>query len=142
MSDNLYILMILIINKMARVSRKTRQKELLLNHMNKLKHYFTAEELFSSIRKEQKGVGIATIYRFLADLKKKKQLHSYSCNKKSIYSRDDHHHCHFVCEECGKTQHFTASSLDFLQKSVRGSICHIQIDVHGICESCQKRGTK
>jgi len=67
-------------------------------------------------------------------------LHSYFCGKKTIYSNDKNNHSHFICEKCGKTTHMNIDQIDFIKKKIKGSICHMQIDIYGICESCLEKG--
>jgi Fur family transcriptional regulator, ferric uptake regulator len=128
------MLLISIINKQM---RKTKQKELIEEEVKKLDSFFTAEELFKRVNQKDKKIGIATVYRFLRNLKKKEKLHSYLCNRKTVYSKEENNHCHFVCQKCGEIKHFDVKSLDFLK--IKESICHFQIDVHGTCKKCLKK---
>ena len=128
------MLLISIINKQM---RKTKQKELIEEEVKKLDSFFTAEELFKRVNQKDKKIGIATVYRFLRNLKKKEKLHCYLCNRKTVYSKEENNHCHFVCQKCGEIKHFDVKSLDFLK--IKESICHFQIDVHGTCKKCLKK---
>ncbi|MBU0456741.1 MAG: transcriptional repressor [Nanoarchaeota archaeon] len=119
-----------------RKMRQTKQKKLIEEEIKKIESFFTAEELFHKVKKRDNKFGIATIYRFLRDLKKKEKLHSYLCNRKIVYSKDASSHCHFICQKCGEIKHFDVKSLDFLK--IQESICHFQIDVHGTCKKCLK----
>ena len=118
-------------------SRNTRQKEILHDEIIKSKSFFTAEEIHKTVKKKDNKIGIATVYRFLKDLSKKEKIHSYLCNKKTIYSIEKKSHCHFVCEECGEITHFDIKKIDFIEKSISEDICHFQIDVKGICKKCK-----
>jgi Fur family ferric uptake transcriptional regulator len=118
--------------------RQTKQKELLSEEVKKFKSFFTAEELLIKAKKKDSRLGIATVYRFLSDLTNKREIHSYVCDRKTIYSMEDNIHCHFTCEKCGKVEHIKFNSLDFIKNKVKGSICHFQIDIFGTCESCYK----
>lgn len=127
-----------IINLLAMVSlsRKTRQKTIIVQEIAKIGQFFNAEELYKRARKKEAHIGIATVYRVLKDLKNTHKLHAYWCDKRIIYSQEDKSHCHFICEKCNKVSHLPLEKLDFLKKNVQGSICHVQIDVTGICEGC------
>ena len=118
-------------------TRSTRQKELIENKLRRMKNLFTVEDLHSEIKKEDSKIGIATIYRFMKETATKKRIHSYECNRRKIYSFESNNHCHFICEKCGKIEHFNVSKLDFLKTSVKGDICHFQINVYGLCEKCK-----
>ena len=129
--------MILIINKV--VSRKTNQKRMIEKEINNLNSFFDAEELYKQVSKKNKKIGIATVYRFLKKLTEEGKIHSYSCNRKIIYSSNVKSHCHFICETCGNIKHINLKKLDFIQKEVKGDICHFQIDITGVCEKCQTK---
>ena len=118
--------------------RQTKQKELLNEEVKKFNSFFTAEELLTKTNKRDSKLGIATVYRFLSDLLTKRQIHSYVCNRKTIYSTQNNSHCHFTCEKCGKVEHIHVNSLDFIKNNINGSICHFQIDVTGLCNQCSK----
>lgn len=120
-------------------SRKTKQKELIQIEIASLKSFFTADELYENIKKKDVTIGIATVYRFLKDLRKRKELHSYVCDRKMIYSHNEDNHCHFICQKCDVVTHFTIDKIDFLKKQINGDICHFQIDVHGICNDCLEK---
>jgi Fur family transcriptional regulator, ferric uptake regulator len=116
---------------MPRKSRNTKQKEIILEEINKINDFFTAEELYDKVKKKHKDIGLATIYRFLKDLRERKEIHSYLCKKKQLYSKDKKSHCHFICEETGRVIHFEVDSLDFLQNKIPGIISSFQIEVKG-----------
>lgn len=136
------MLLILIINKELRViemPRITRQKIIIEEELNKFNTFFTAEELLSKIQTRDKQIGIATIYRFLKDKTAKDSIHSYYCDRRQIYSSQKNNHCHFICTNCGKITHFNVKDIDFIKKDIKGKICHFQIDIHGICNECNKQ---
>jgi len=124
---------------MARTSRNTRQKEFISKHMDMIDGFFTAEDLHRRVIQDHPDIGIATIYRFLKNQRKEKKVHSYTCNGRLSYSKDQKSHCHFICEETGKVTHFNVDSLDFLKNKIPGTITSFQIEVKGKCNECQKR---
>ena len=66
------------------------------------------------------------------------KIHSYSCNRKIIYSSNVKSHCHFICEKTGKIIHFDVDSLDFLKDKIPGEISSFQIEVKGECKTCNQ----
>ncbi|MBI2661162.1 transcriptional repressor [Candidatus Woesearchaeota archaeon] len=121
---------------MKKTSRETRQKKMIGEELDKFNSFFTAVELHEMVKMKNPAIGIATIYRFLDRKKKMGQLHSYICDRRSIFSSNLSNHCHFTCQMCGRTMHINIDKLDFLRKKIKGSVCHFQIDVSGICEKC------
>ncbi|MDO8642616.1 MAG: transcriptional repressor [Candidatus Woesearchaeota archaeon] len=122
---------------MGRISRKTKQKQLLTTLVSGTHAFFTAPDLFKKAHRRDADIGIATVYRFLKESQAASTLCSFSCNGKIIYSTTFTSHCHFICEKCGATSHFAVKDIGFLQNKLKGSICHFQIEVTGICEECQ-----
>jgi Fe2+ or Zn2+ uptake regulation protein len=121
---------------MARQSRNTKQKELLLNLLNEMETFFSADDLLIKANKKDKKIGIATVYRFLSDLRKNFLVNSYLCNKKMVYSKEKSH-CHFICEKTNKTIHFEIDNIDFLKSKIPGKIKSFQLEIRGICDNCK-----
>ena len=116
--------------------RSTKQKQLLQQQIASFTSFFNAENVHEKIRHKSSKMGIATVYRFLKSMEGRGELHSFLCNRKTIYSTNKNNHCHFTCEKCGKVKHLPAKNLDFLPVGIEGEVCHIQIDVTGICKEC------
>ena len=114
-------------------TRQTRQKESLDQEAKKFTTFFSAEDLLGSVSKKDSKVGIATIYRYLKDLREKDQIYSYSCSGKTIYSNEKKSHCHFECVETGEIVHFEIDNLDFLKDKIPGNIESFQLEVKGVC---------
>ncbi|MBS3170086.1 transcriptional repressor [Candidatus Woesearchaeota archaeon] len=118
------------------MKRATQQKQLIMGEITTFSSFFNAEELYHKVSKKNLKIGIATIYRFLNDLTKNGEIHSFQCNRRTLYSNSKKNHCHFTCEKCGETKHIDIKKVDFLYQQVKGEICHVQIDVTGICQKC------
>lgn len=132
------MLLISIINKKM-LKRQTRQRHMLQMEVDKQESFFTADEICQKIKRKNNSIGVATVYRFLRELRKNNQIHSYLCNRKTVYSISEKTHCHFLCQQCGKVLHISIESIDFLKRNFKGEICHFQINVEGICESCKSK---
>ena len=118
------------------MKRATPQKKLIEHEITSFSSFFNPEELYHRVSKKNSKIGIATVYRFLNDLSKKGEIHSFQCNRKTLYSNSKKNHCHFTCERCGERKHIDIKKLDFLNQEVEGEVCHFQIDVAGICKKC------
>lgn len=112
-------------------SRQTRQKRILDEESKKFTKNFNAEDLLERVSKKDKKIGIATIYRYLKELRKNNQIYSYTCEGKTIYSNSKKTHCHFIDEVSGEVIHFDIDSLDFLKGKIKGEINSISIEVKG-----------
>ncbi|MFT4326142.1 MAG: Fur family transcriptional regulator [Candidatus Woesearchaeota archaeon] len=118
---------------MARVSRNTKQKELIKQEIDRVSSFFNAEDIYEKVHKKDASIGMATIYRYLKDAKEKGDLYSYLCNRKTIYSKGKKSHCHFECEKTGKVFHFEIDNIDFLKDKIPGTISSFQLEVKGVC---------
>lgn len=119
--------------------RLTAQKSLLQQELDHSTTLFDAEELYAKAVTKNPALGIATVYRFLRECVEQGKIHSYSCGRKTIYSTSKNNHSHFRCEKCGLVQHIGVKKLDFLPLALRNTVCHLQIDITGICISCQAK---
>ncbi|MBI2103148.1 transcriptional repressor [Candidatus Woesearchaeota archaeon] len=122
--------------KMKPASRTTKQKQLVEREIASFHSFFHAEELYQRVSQKNPKIGIATIYRFLNNLAKNGEIHSFLCNRKTLYSNSKKNHCHFICERCGDIKHISLTKVDFLYQQIKEEICHVQIDVTGICKKC------
>ena len=118
------------------MGRMTKQKRLISRELEAFESFFSADELYERVIERGLGVGKATVYRYLKELRDSHYLHSYLCDRKLVYSRTHSNHSHFTCQSCGRVVHFEVESIDFLRKKINGSICHFQIDVSGVCDEC------
>ncbi len=112
-------------------TRQTRQKEIIEEEINKINKFFSAEDLLEKVSKIDKKIGIATIYRFLKDIRKKDLIYSYTCQGKIIYSTTKRSHCHFECSETGEIIHFEIENLDFLKDKIPGELESFQLEIKG-----------
>ena len=129
---------ILLRHEMPRQSRNTKQKEIISKEIQKINSFFNAEELNEKITQKDPAIGIATIYRYLNEAEKTGELYAYMCERKKTYSKGKKSHCHFICEETGKTIHFDVDNLDFIKDKIPGTINSFQLEVKGTCKDCKK----
>src|SRR3989344_4068314 len=115
--------------------RLTNQKKSISEEITKLNSFFDAQMLYEIIKKKDKNIGLATIYRFLNSLEKDGNIHSFVCDNKKIYSNKKTNHAHFRCEKCNKLEHIKVKNVDFLDL-VEYDICHFQIELVGVCKGC------
>lgn len=116
--------------------RLTQQKQLLEEDIASYSSFFNAQDLLQKAGKRNSQLGLATIYRYLNEQVNAGKLHSYTCNRRTLYSTSRKNHCHFHCEKCGEIKHIQLQKLDFLKQSIEGELCHFQIDVSGVCIKC------
>ncbi len=111
--------------------RKTKQKKVISDSLISINSFFSADELYEIVKEKDDSIGIATIYRFLKEAVDKKELYTYSCNKKSVYSKGNKSHCHYICEDTGEVTHFEIDNINFLKDKIPGTISSFQLEVRG-----------
>lgn len=119
--------------------RETKQKRIIENIILKINTFFTAEDIYKKLEKEDTGIGIATVYRFLKEMEKERAIHAFTCERKKLYSKKGMSHSHFICESCGTKKHILLDKIDFLKKYIDEDLCHVQIELSGICSSCKEK---
>lgn len=125
---------------MSRI-RTTQQLETLREATTQMDSFFDAKDLHAQASKKDQDLGIATVYRYLRDAVEHGRLHPYRCGRRNVYTRKQRSHCHFVCEETGKTVHFDLDDVEFLKDKIPGTITSIQLEVRGVCDECKPKPT-
>ena len=123
-------------------SRKTRQKDIILETIMQNRNHPTIAEIYSDVKKVDDNIGQATVYRnvkqFVED-KKIVQLPTSSGIEVYDYYKD---HFHFECLACGKIiDIFDDSLLNDLVNRFQGRdelIEYYDLMLKGYCSSCRK----
>ncbi len=101
--------------------RLTNQRISIWNHIQKSKKHMDVEEIFLSIRKNDKNVSRATIYRTLDVFVKNKLLRKMNIGDGySLYETklENEHHDHMICEDTGKIIEFYNEEIEILQDKI------------------------
>lgn len=124
----------------------TKQREVILQTiLDKENWHFNAEELFSAVRKKDKDIGMATIYRTLELMQKLEIVHVLDfgddSRKYELYLENSHHH-HLICKSCGKLIEFNDQDIDYfeaeLEEKYNFDITEHRLRFYGYCEDCKK----
>lgn len=122
------------------MARMTKQKRLLHGVVERFSGFFDAQQFAAKAQEQDRKLGMATAYRFLKSLEDQGSIHSFVCDQRKIYSRSSKNHAHFTCEKCGAKNHLTLRKMDFLADLREGDVCHVQVDVVGVCKECRRKG--
>lgn len=129
--------------KMTKQRRKVLES--LLNNSNE---HMTAEEIYKMIKKDDKDIGFATVYRSLDMLEKSGVIQHLTFGegcKRYHFSGNGFidKHYHLVCEECGKIIDIKHDVIEILKEDVlleKNFIIRDQrVQIYGICEECAKK---
>ena len=102
--------------------KATSQRIALLKLLNSTHEHFDAEEIYFELRKQEKNVSRATVYRSLEALVEQELVSKLDFGDGRMrYERskgDDEHHDHLICERCGKVIEFFNLEMEAQQLSV------------------------
>lgn len=123
--------------------RMTKQRQLILDMIQKQHNHPTAEEIYSQVTEIDKKVSRGTVYRNLGLLKTDGNIGSLNLtNPERFEGRLDYHH-HLICIKCGKICDVPlpyVSELDTTIANETGyTISRHHTIFEGICPECEKK---
>jgi Fur family ferric uptake transcriptional regulator len=85
--------------------RSTKQRAAVVDLLNDVDDFRSAQELHDELRKRGDGIGLTTVYRTLQSLSDAGEIDVLRTDSgEAIYRRCSlHHHHHLVCRVCGRT---------------------------------------
>lgn len=125
------------------VRRNTWQKDAVKHALGETTGFVSAQQLHLVLRNHGSTIGLATVYRALADLAGSGEADSLQSREGELLYRacgTDHHH-HLICRECGLTLEIEAERVetwaDELAKTHGFTNPTHTIDIFGTCAKCQ-----
>jgi Fur family ferric uptake transcriptional regulator len=106
----------------------------------------SAQEIFDTLRREGRPVGIASVYRVLdvlaeLGLVQRLDLGEGLARYEAVRQGGDHHH-HLVCDECGKVEAFVDQPLERALSDVGGRVGYAvgthDVLLRGSCGDCRR----
>jgi len=128
------------------MKRNTWQREAVRQALDGNEGFVSAQTLHSELRDAGSPIGLATVYRALADLAVEGEADSLQAEGESLYracTPGQHHH-HLICRNCGTAVEIEADAVEQWAKSVAAEhgftrATHV-VDVFGLCADCTARG--
>ena len=102
--------------------------------------YLSAKEVQEMMNQDYPGISYDTIYRNLHTLKDINVLEQTTFDGEMQYkiSCTDHHHHHFICEECGNTKVIHYCPVDTWQNELEDvEITNHKVELYGLCAGCK-----
>lgn len=122
--------------------RNTWQREAVREALGASDGFISAQGLHSQLRDDGSSIGLATVYRALADLAGEGEADSLqSLEGESLYRACTigHHH-HLICRKCGTAVEIEADAVEAWAKQVAAENGFTQaehvVDVFGLCANC------
>jgi len=126
--------------------RNTWQRERVREALGDARGFVSAQTLHATLRDENTGIGLATVYRALSGLAASGEADSLqSPEGEALYracSSEGHHH-HLICRSCGLTVEIEAKDVEaWAQRTaaLHGFVDaeHV-VDIFGLCAACANR---
>jgi Fur family transcriptional regulator, ferric uptake regulator len=126
--------------------RLTRQRQILLDLIDKSGRHLDAESLFELAQQKDPKLNRVTVYRTLKLLKQgglvdELDLMHYGGDQHYYETRLKQEHAHVICLRCGKVEEFFGEPLQKLRRQIESHFgFHILIartEIGGYCSHCQ-----
>ena len=127
--------------------RSTRQRQVILEELRKLKNHPTAAELHDVVRRRMPRISLSTVYRNLELLAEQGQAQKLdTASGQNRYDGDVGQHCHVRCVRCGRIDDMPELPEDTVKKHarrVRGySLLDWRLEMRGVCPECREAEKK
>lgn len=127
----------------------SRQREFIVDLFLSINRHVTTEELYQTASKNFPEIGYSTVHRTLKLLTEcglASEIHLNDRYTRFEKIRQDQHHDHLVCTECGKIIEFECEKIEKLQDKIslkKGfKITSHRLQLFGICRECRKTSKK
>ena len=126
--------------------KSTRQRDRILEIFVAAGRHLSAEELYILVKKTDRNIGYATVYRTLkllaaAALASERRFEDGVTRFE--YNAAQGHHDHLICTRCGRIIEFENEKIEELQQVVaRKNKFHVdshKLELYGLCEGCHAR---
>lgn len=125
--------------------RNTWQKDAVKHALGEASGFVSAQQLHLVLRNHGSTIGLATVYRALADLAAAGIADSLQSDGGELLYRacgEEHHH-HLICRDCGLTKEIEADRVESWAEQVAGEHGFANpshtIDIFGTCSACQSQ---
>jgi len=123
--------------------RNTWQKDAVKQALSEASEFVSAQQLHQSLHAHGSTIGLATVYRALADLAANGDADSITSTDGQLLYRacgTSHHH-HLICRVCGKTVEIDADEVEGWAEKVAAqhgftNSSHT-VEIFGLCRACQ-----
>ena len=125
--------------------RNTSQRAAILQVLAGTEEFVTPQELHSALRESGTSIGLATVYRTLADLVAGGEVDSLrNPAGETLYRQcgQPAHHHHLVCRVCGRTEEVTAPGVERWARAVADEYGFVdinhEVELFGVCADCAR----
>lgn len=122
--------------------RETKQRQIILEELTKVKSHPRADVLFGMVRKRLPSISMGTVYRNLNLLKDEGKVLELACGKNSChYDADTQNHYHFFCVQCESIfdldEPIVKGLDEAISKNYKMKVEYHRMNFYGYCRNCQ-----
>lgn len=127
----------------------SREKELILENLQKRSDLPTAEKIFMELKKENPELTLSTVHRNIEELcEEGKIIRVRARSGSDKYDGNTMPHIHLTCEKCGSVRDVYLYELQIkrLDNDIRKMLTeigckvnHVTLEIEGICDKCNKK---
>lgn len=127
--------------------RNTKQKDAVRHALQETKGFISAQDLHQILRNHGSSVGLATVYRALADLAgageaDSIQASSVTGSPETLFRAcGQAHHHHLICNGCGTTIEIAAATVETWAEGIAAQNGFTEtshtIEIYGVCGTCR-----
>jgi len=121
----------------------TQQRELIVDSFFRSNNHVSIDELLARVRKRNRDIGYATVYRTLKLLVQAKLAHRRRFDDgQSRYEVAGEHHDHLICIQCGLILEFEEPDIEKLQERIAAKLGGFSLvshrhELYGLCPKAQ-----
>ncbi len=122
--------------------RLTRQRQLILDRLDQVDTFLSAQQLHAALRTDGEAIGLATVYRGLQWLEDAGIVDAIrTADGEAAYRRCSivHHH-HLICRRCGRAVEVRGETLEEWSRNVSAEHGFTQpehfVEIYGLCPEC------
>jgi len=126
--------------------RMTPQRMLILDTFLKTEKHLTSEDLYNLVKRKDKSIGQATVYRMLKLLTETDIAREVDFGDGSMryeHQLNHAHHDHLICEGCKKNIEVLDEEIEKSQEKIAKKHGFVltghKMYLYGICEECRKK---
>jgi Fur family ferric uptake transcriptional regulator len=124
--------------------RSTAQRRLIVDTFFAGTPHVTIEDLLTSVRAQDRGIGYATVYRTLKLLAEcgvaSERRFGDGLSRYELADDDDDHHDHLICTSCGSITEFEDPRIEKLQDQIAVKygfeLTSHKHEMYGVCAGC------
>jgi Fur family ferric uptake transcriptional regulator len=125
------------------VKRNTWQKDAVKHALSEASGFVSAQQLHQVLHAHGSTIGLATVYRALADLAGNADADSITATDGQLLYRacTTNHHHHLICRQCGKTVEIDGGRVEAWAELIANEHGFVEtthtIELFGLCRGCQ-----